>query len=230
MSASANAYPQHTCVSCNRPFSASLFCPYCGTFIWDSEGTVAVASRLERLGAWLVNAILMILTLGIGWIIWWFIVAPRGQNPGKAVVGLRVIKANGEAVSTGYMFVRGLVGIALSVVPFYLDDLWILWDKDTQTLHDKVASTVVVKAQGSEKIVAQGSLGPPPEGVAPQQAYAPPVTLPGAGRSPTSPPSSGAAPESDVASQIEKLAALHNSGVITDEEFAAKKAELLSRM
>ena len=45
------------------------------------------------------------------------------------------------------MFLRGLVGIALGFIPFYLDDLWILWDKDTQTLHDKVASTVVVKAQ-----------------------------------------------------------------------------------
>jgi hypothetical protein len=181
---------------------------------------------LERLGAWLVNAILTILTLGIGWIIWWFIVAPRGQNPGKAVVGLRVIKSDGHAVGTGFMFLRGLVGIALGYIPFFLDDLWILWDKDTQTLHDKVASTVVVKARGSEKIVAQGSLGPPPEGVTAPPAFAPPMTLPGTG--PSSTPVSR--PSEDIPSQLEKLAALHDSGVLTDEEFAAKKAELLSRM
>jgi hypothetical protein len=128
------------------------------------------------------------------------------------------------------MFLRGLVGIALGFIPFYLDELWILWDKDTQTLHDKVADTVVVKARGSEKIVAQGSLGPPPEGVVPAPAYAPPVTLPGTSQTPTSPPAAIAAPESDIPAQLEKLAALRDSGVITGEEFEAKKAELLSRM
>jgi len=34
----------------------------------------------------------------------------------------------------------------------------------------------------------------------------------------------------DAADQIGKLAALRDSGVLTEEEFAAKKAELLSRM
>ena len=223
-------YAQRPCVSCQRPFSGSVFCPYCGTFIWDREGTVVVASRLERLGSWLVSGILLVLTLGIGWIIWWFIVAPRGQNPGKAVVGLRVIKTDGRAVGTGFMFLRGLAGIALGFVPLYLDDLWILWDKDSQTLHDKLAGTVVVKARGSEKIVEQGSLGPPPEGVMGPPAYAPPVTLPGTDRPPTPPPSRAGDSGADAASQLEKLAALHDAGVITDEEFAAKKAELLSRM
>ncbi len=41
---------------------------------------------------------------------------------------------------------------------------------------------------------------------------------------------SGTASESDVGSQLRQLAALHDSGVIPDEEFAAKKTELLSRM
>ncbi len=26
-----------------------------------------------------------------------------------------------------------------------LDDLWMLWDKQKQTLHDKIAGTIVVK-------------------------------------------------------------------------------------
>ena len=227
----------HPCVSCKRPFSGSLFCPYCGTFIWDRQGTVVMATRLARLGSWLVNGILMFLTLGIGWVIWWFIVAPRGQNPGKAVVGLRVIRTDGRAVSTGYMFLRGLLGIALGFIPLYLDELWLLWDKDAQTLHDKVAGTVVVQARGSERVVTEGSLGPPPEGVAPPPAYAPPVTLPGTTPSPPAAAASSAGPSSgpgaaseDIASQLEKLAALHKAGILTDEEFAAKKTELLSRM
>jgi hypothetical protein len=36
--------------------------------------------------------------------------------------------------------------------------------------------------------------------------------------------------EADVFATIEKLAALHAKGILSDEEFAAKKAELLSRL
>ena len=35
---------------------------------------------------------------------------------------------------------------------------------------------------------------------------------------------------SDIYAQIEKLAELHHAGILTDEEFAAKKAELLKRI
>ena len=41
-------------------------------------------------------------------------------------------------------------------------------------------------------------------------------------------PSSAAAP--DIAEQIKKLADLHAAGIITDDEFSAKKADLLDRM
>ena len=37
-------------------------------------------------------------------------------------------------------------------------------------------------------------------------------------------------PAPDVADQIKKLADLHAAGIVTDEEFAAKKADLLDRM
>lgn len=37
-------------------------------------------------------------------------------------------------------------------------------------------------------------------------------------------------PQADIYSQIEKLAELHHAGILTDEEFTAKKAELLKRI
>jgi hypothetical protein len=147
-----------------------------------------MASRGERLLSWFVNLVIAILTLFIGWVIWWFIVAPRGQNPGKAVVGLRVIGTDGRAVRTGGMFVRGLVGQLLGFVPFgsIIDGAWLLWDKDAQTLHDKIVTTVVVKADGSEKIIEAGGLTAPSTGVIAPPAFAPPVSLP-------IPPTSGTA-------------------------------------
>lgn len=41
---------------------------------------------------------------------------------------------------------------------------------------------------------------------------------------PAAPP---AAPANDMTSQLEQLAALHQQGILTDEEFAAKKAQIL---
>ena len=156
-----------------------------------------MASRGERLLAWLVNTVLVIVTLFIGWVIWWFIVAPRGQNPGKALIGIRVIRTDGSAVRTGGMFVRGLAGWLAGLIPLYLDYLWILWDKDAQTLHDKLVNTVVVKAQGSEKIVESG-LGAPPIGAAPPAPYAPPVNLTS---SPTPPAACRGIPETPAGSR-----------------------------
>lgn len=40
----------------------------------------------------------------------------------------------------------------------------------------------------------------------------------------------GASVANDVTDQIAKLAALHAQGILTDEEFADKKAELLKRL
>ncbi len=40
----------------------------------------------------------------------------------------------------------------------------------------------------------------------------------------------GSAQETDIFAKIERLAELHNKGILSSEEFAAKKAELLSRL
>lgn len=212
------------CLSCHRPLGEGLFCQYCGVFVLDPQGTTVMASRLSRLGAWIVNALIMIFTLFIGWVIWWFIVAPRGQNPGKAVVGLRVIRTDGRAVDTGWMFVRGLLGIVLGFIPLYLDNLWLLWDRDAQTLHDKLAGTVVVKAQGSEHIVAQGSVGAAREGAPIPRPYAPPVTFPTSG--PVAPPATSPDPERE----LQRLQELRDKELITEEEYQEKRRAIIDRL
>jgi uncharacterized RDD family membrane protein YckC len=219
------AVPARVCPRCNRPAYEGLFCQFDGVFLLDQEGTVVMATRLSRLGASIVNALLMFFTLFIGWVIWWFIVAPRGQNPGKAVVGLRVIKVDGSAVGTGGMFVRGLLTWVCSFVPLALDSLWILWDRDAQTLHDKLADTVVVKASGSEKIVERGSLGPVPAGYE-RPAFAPPVTFPQSAV-PATPPAAGT---SDTAEALRKLDELRGQNLITEAEYQEKRKAILDRL
>jgi uncharacterized membrane protein YeaQ/YmgE (transglycosylase-associated protein family) len=61
------------------------------------------------------------------------------------------------------------------------------------------------------------------------EAHRPPPERAGLGTV-LGPPGRGASPtQEDVSDQLRKLSELHRDGVLTDEEFEAKKAELLAR-
>jgi uncharacterized RDD family membrane protein YckC len=68
----------------------------------------------------------------------------NGQTIGKKAMGIRVVSAGGAPVSVGMAFVRSLMKIVSGVV-FCLGYLWMLWDPNKQTWHDKVAQTYVVR-------------------------------------------------------------------------------------
>jgi uncharacterized RDD family membrane protein YckC len=111
---------------------------------------VAAASPGLRFGSYLLEAILMVVTLYIGWIIWACMTASTGQTPAKKLLKLRVIGADTlRPVGFGKMFfMRGIVGgIAASfAITFTLGILLFMpfWDKRRQNIWDKVSSTYVV--------------------------------------------------------------------------------------
>ena len=77
----------------------------------------------------------------------------RGQTLGKRVLGLRVIDDRaGGRIGYGRAFGRWLVPWAMAIACGgflnILDGLWPLWDDRRQTLHDKVANSVVVRTRG----------------------------------------------------------------------------------
>ncbi|MDA0173064.1 RDD family protein [Solirubrobacter taibaiensis] len=76
--------------------------------------------------------------------------AHNGQTWGKQIVGIRVVKDSGERITGGAAFVReGLVkGFLMNLcsIVAILDFLAPLWDNRNQAWHDKLVSTVVVKA------------------------------------------------------------------------------------
>jgi len=72
--------------------------------------------------------------------------SPSGQTPGKRALGIRVYDFSGGSPN-GIGYGRGLIrylGRLISGIPCALGYLWMLWDKEKQTWHDKLASTVVV--------------------------------------------------------------------------------------
>ncbi|MEA2220007.1 MAG: hypothetical protein QOJ35_2633 [Solirubrobacteraceae bacterium] len=68
---------------------------------------------------------------------------PTGQTIGKRTVGIRVVDfATGGPIGFGRGFLRYIGRIPSSIL--LLGYLWMLWDPEKQTWHDKIATTVVV--------------------------------------------------------------------------------------
>lgn len=73
-------------------------------------------------------------------------VAKSGQTIGRRAMSIRVVDARtGQLISTSRAFGRYLFASFISGV-MYIGYLWMLWDDNKQTLHDKVTDAVVVPA------------------------------------------------------------------------------------
>jgi uncharacterized RDD family membrane protein YckC len=73
-------------------------------------GQLQPATFKRRLGALLLDSLIAITTLGIGWLLWFFIQsARRGQTPGKQFTGLYVIRDDASRAGGWYMLVREFV-------------------------------------------------------------------------------------------------------------------------
>jgi len=83
------------------------------------------------------------------------LVAVRGQTIGKAVMKVRVVRADGtgQLPSLGASAIRFLLPAVVAGIPVVtlqvaslLIYAWAIWDPNRQGLHDKAAGTVVVRA------------------------------------------------------------------------------------
>jgi len=98
----------------------------------------------------------MVVTLGIGWLIWSFIVWGEGQTPAKKILKLRTLNfTNGRSVTWGHMAIReGLipitVGLASSItggiasIPWIVVEIVFYFTKGQRTLRDFWVKTVIV--------------------------------------------------------------------------------------
>ena len=111
---------------------------------------VTLASPWTRLGAALLEVVLMFVLLGVGWVIWALMVVGHGQTPAKCLLDLRVVDT-GSLDPVGFVrmfWVRNIVAgvVAGVVVPLTLGVLLLMpfWDQRNQNLWDKISRTYVV--------------------------------------------------------------------------------------
>ncbi len=79
----------------------------------------------------------------------WLPHANSGKTLGKRVAGIRLVKeTTGRPVGRGPAAGRELVyfaGAYATCVGVFVDLLWPLWDRENQTMHDKVVSGIVIR-------------------------------------------------------------------------------------
>jgi uncharacterized RDD family membrane protein YckC len=117
-------------------------------------GGAPLAGYGQRLGSLLLEAVLIVSTLFVGWLVWAFITFSYGQTPAKSILGLRVIKARtGIAADWGTMLLRTVVVSALVFaivrssffgLPALLGGALIFVGSKRQTAWDRLFRTVVV--------------------------------------------------------------------------------------
>jgi uncharacterized RDD family membrane protein YckC len=116
------------------------------------NGELETATPLRRLGGFVLDRLLFVLTLGIGWLIWSAVVWQRGQSPGKQLLRMYIIQQDGTRAGGWYTFLREII-VKVLVVSFLsvitlglfhiIGALWCTWDAERQTLWDKMVGTYI---------------------------------------------------------------------------------------
>lgn len=85
------------------------------------------------------SAIFSLFVIGY-FVFFWTLV---GFTPGKALLGIKVVRMNGGKLSFGRSLLR-FFSYWISAIPIFLGFLWVLWDPNRRAWHDKIAGTQVL--------------------------------------------------------------------------------------
>lgn len=104
-----------------------------------------------RLGAALLDGLLMVVTLFIGWIIWSVVLYSQSTSPAKKMLGLQIVDAKTGAPATmQQMLLREVLGKMVlgpvsRGVTGLISAIMILVMPNRQGIHDYIAKTVVIR-------------------------------------------------------------------------------------
>lgn len=76
----------------------------------------------------------------------------RATTIGGVVLNLRIVRLDGAPVTFAVAAVRSLASI-FSIIPIGLGFLWASWDENTQSWHDKIAGTTIVRVPRGQPLI-----------------------------------------------------------------------------
>ena len=143
------------CPVCQQPWGDSVACQFCGQIGGRPAGE-RLATIGRRFGGYLLDFVLILVTLLIGWLVWSLIIWRNGQTPAKQLLGMYCVSLGSrERAGWGTMFMREFVAkvvimnllglVTLGIAPLILN-FRLIWNKNRQEVWDSVAETVVARA------------------------------------------------------------------------------------
>ena len=112
--------------------------------VFGVTGGSSNSTAAAGIGITMILLGLIVCVLEIGYFV--YFIGAKGQTLGKMALKIKVIKKDtGQVPGFGSALLRETIGKVISGMIMALGYLWMLWDKDKQTWHDKIAGTVVVK-------------------------------------------------------------------------------------
>lgn len=125
------------------------------------EGVV-ISSAGRRFLCAMLDGLLVIVTLWIGWFIWSLFTYQTAQTPAKKIMGMRMVYVHsGEPLNWGMSVVRDYIvkgfigGLTLGIAY-----LWILFDPNKQALYDKLMNVIVVDDPMGATLVSATPVAP----------------------------------------------------------------------
>lgn len=118
-------------------------------------------SRAAGVIAWIVD-FLDEMGIGLGWTGLYFtafVAYWKGQTPAKRLLGIRVVRLNGQPMTLWMAFER-FGGYAAGLVTGLLGFAQVYWDHNRQAIHDKIVETVVVRERKGAPLPAQPAASP----------------------------------------------------------------------
>ncbi len=108
-----------------------------------------LATPGRRIGGWLLDLLLLIVTLWIGWFVWSLIVWARGQTPAKQILDMRCYRpSEGRVAHWGWMALRQVVGGIVEGLfgglVFVVSAIMMIVSDDHKAIHDHIAGTIVL--------------------------------------------------------------------------------------
>lgn len=208
------------------------------------------ATQGRRLAGYVLDSIVFVVSFGIGWLVWLLLVAPRGQSPGKQLLGMYIIRNDGTRAGGAYTWVRELIiemllfgGVfavlgamtgGLGQILWVIPALWCVWDTERQCLWDKVASTYIAhspegfRPPTANDMAARGQQPPAANGIPSGRVEAPEPPAPSGLMD--YPREAASMREQSNADRLRELQRLHSEGLITDEEYEEQRAQIMDEL
>lgn len=215
------------CPVCRRPAGWDRFCRFCGVLLADPDSDAYKASRWRRLGGYILESVLIVITLVVGWLIWLYFTAQTSQTPAKRLLNMYILTEEGEPATAGRVWAREILvdwllfgvagGLITGGIASIVDAGWILFDRDNQTLHDKISQTIVIHVPVPS--VRRAGL------VDPATAHAAGPVPP-----PAPPGGTDAYRPRDTERRLRELQQLVDDGLITLREYQERRRRILDEM